>query len=214
MRMSKQYEERYVELLGEVSQNTRLGHEELTGFWPMRGANYTGELLVLGRCVNGWDTTPWTGTDARTPAGRRAITARTRAMSEEYDDPIADWIVTLEGSHYSTNRSAFLRTARRVCRDVVPRAEDQWASHLAWSNVTKIAPHEGGNASNKLWQVQRTHAVELLRQELEELKPRRVLALTGRDWLDRIGPELGVKIRWRRVRRVALDRGSFDEGVE
>jgi hypothetical protein len=33
-----------------------LGDTDLTSFWPMIGAAYDGELLVVGRAVNGWRT--------------------------------------------------------------------------------------------------------------------------------------------------------------
>src|SRR5437868_3528764 len=53
----------------------------LTAFWPMRGHNWKGELMIVGRAVNGW-TDPWLPTTAVDPVGRSEILAMTLRASE------------------------------------------------------------------------------------------------------------------------------------
>jgi hypothetical protein len=62
-------------------QSSSFPEDSLTAFWPMRGHNWNGELMVVGRAVNGW-TDPWLPTTAVDPVRRSDILAMTLRASE------------------------------------------------------------------------------------------------------------------------------------
>ena len=71
------------------------------------------------------------------------------------------------------------------------RTTDRWSSRLAWTNLYKVSPAAGWNPGADLQRAQRRSAVELLKLEISELAPRRVLALTG-GWIGPFMDELGL----------------------
>ena len=81
-----------------------------------------------------------------------------------------------------------------MLRRLVARDEgDGWAGRLVWTNLYKVSPAAGWNPGADLQRAQRTAAVELLRRELDEFAPSRVLALTGA-WIDPFLDELGAAL--------------------
>lgn len=61
------------ELLQSVgAASGHLARLDLTSFFPMKGRAATGELMVIGRAVNGW-ASKWTRQKAKQPRGRAEI---------------------------------------------------------------------------------------------------------------------------------------------
>lgn len=58
--------------------------------------------------------------------------------------------------------------------------EEDWASHLVWSDLYKISAH--GNPTGLLESLQREACVEILKGDLDQYLPSKVLFLTGWDW--------------------------------
>lgn len=168
----------------------------LAPFWPLRGADYDGGLLVIGRSVNGW-VEDWTARQLREPSVRRTAVETMRSDAEPADGCRMRWVTDLWGARngYNTHRSAFWRVLRRiVLSDTSPGAsEDHWSSRLAWTNLYKVSPALGWNPGADLQRAQRQSAIELLKLEIEEFAPRRVLALTG-GWIDPFFDGLGLTI--------------------
>jgi hypothetical protein len=87
-------------------------------------------------------------------------------------------------------RPWFWRIARRVGTDVLGQPSDgRWRERLAWSNLYKVGPasdrvHGGGNPAEELVNAQRPHAAELLRMEVEELRPALVVVAAGWCWAE------------------------------
>jgi hypothetical protein len=172
---------------------------EVTGFLPMIGRVYRGQLMVVGRAVNGW-------TDGITPKTLRDDARRREYAQQVYNSvtenmatkcPMswvtAYWGVTdywgvTEEKNYNTRRSAYWRVIRAVVSRLnianVNDDENPWPSHLIWSNLYKIAPAEGGNPNTILCRAQFNGCVQILQWELENYRPRRLLFLTGRTWAD------------------------------
>jgi hypothetical protein len=139
----------------------------LVPFWPLRGAKYDGALLVIGRSVNGW-VDDWTARRLADPVTRRAAVEWLRTDAEPADRCRMLWVTDLWGakSGYSTARSAFWRVLRRIVLSdpaVVPD-EDQWSSHLVWTNLYKVSPGAGWNPVADLQRTQRHDAIELLKR--------------------------------------------------
>jgi hypothetical protein len=204
------YSQVYDQLLLDVAETgfTR----KLVALWPMCGALYDGDLMVLGRAVNGWDNTAWRSGEGLLKGSRRAILSRTRRESEKGDGGACplEWVTACWGAPrgYNTRLSAFWRTARALS---VASHADQWSSTLCWSNLYKVAPLAGRNPTVGLQRAQFSACAELLKIELDTFRPRRILVMAGRSWFEPFAEKLGLAVRWRRgyVEGVARDaRGA------
>ena len=158
--------------------------------------------MVVGKAVNGWideiETARLGDADER---ARLVTDARRTAEGEGILCPMG-WVTDAwgrGGGDYSTARSAFWRQIRGVLSAVDPASsgDPAWSSRLAWSNLAKIAPAAGGNPGGVLLEVQRNLGPDLLRHEVDELRPRRVLVLTGRSWFEPFAVRLGLDVQWR-----------------
>ena len=173
----------------------------LTAFWPMCGHNWKGELMVVGRAVNGW-TDPWPPAKAADAVGRSEIVSMTLLASQGDGSgcPML-WVSRLWGARrpYNTRRSAFWRVIRQAvgALDVCDPALPVWPSSLTWTNLYKLSPAAGGNPSAGLIRLQQELCLELLRQEVVDYKPARLLFLTGMDWAQPFLSRMGDLVtRW------------------
>jgi len=188
--------ELFDQLMHVAAQNQAAFREKaLTAFWPMCGRNWNGQLMVIGRAVNGW-TDPWLPAKALEPGGRSEILAMTlrAAEGDGVECPML-WVSKGWGapSGYNTKRSAFWRVIRStvtqlgVCDTDLP----SWPSSLMWTNLYKLSPAAGSNPSAGLTRIQEELSPQLLALEVVEYQPDRILFLTGMDWaepfLSRIG---------------------------
>ena len=177
----------YDDLLLRVVTNLprRYDRVGLTACGTAVGSRWAGELLICGRAVNGWEKEPWFAQQAKKTVVRRDITAR--ALTGWVADPCPmRWVTDLwhHQTEYNTARSAFWRVVRAVTTElrIASATEELWSSHLAWTNLYRVAPHQGGNPNGDLQSLQRDATTNLLRTELEQLQPRRLLFLTGASW--------------------------------
>ena len=180
LRLSAAYEARFDELLAAVAAAAGSPDTPVVPFWPLVGDAYDGELLVIGRSVNGW-VEDWTPRELADAAERAKAVAAMRADAEPDGRCRMAWVTDLWGapSGYSTSRSAFWRVLRRLAVDGLGARGAAWAGRLAWTNLYKASPAAGWNPGADLQRAQRAHAAALLHMELDELAPRRVLAMTG-----------------------------------
>lgn len=136
--------------------------------------------------VNGWGEAIY---PAQLDEGGRC-TAIAAAMADNSESCPMAWVTAQwgVGEGYSTSRSAFWRVIREtvlglgICTTEAQIAH--WPSRVAWSNLYKAAPPNGGNPSGRMLTLQHASAVRLLRCEIDHLAPRRVLFLTGMDWAE------------------------------
>ena len=195
--LSRDYEIVFERTLEDVALAARDLDVPLVPFWPLRGVAYDGGLLAIGRSVNGW-IEDWTPRQLRDPAVRRSAVERMRSDAESMVGCRMRWVTDLwdakEG--YNTHRSAFWRVLRRLVTQDPGPGDDRWSSRLVWTNLYKVAPAAGWNPGADLQRAQRRAANELLRREVEEFAPRRVLALTG-GWIGPFTHELGLALRAR-----------------
>ena len=56
---------------------------------------------------------------------------------------------------------------------------EDWYEHIAWSNVTKIAPCGAGNPSDELWDLQYSNLPVILEKELQLISPSVVVFVIG-----------------------------------
>jgi hypothetical protein len=189
-----------------------LSDGRLTGCLAIRGAAYTGELMIVGRAVNGWF--PDGASPLELGESNRATEFAETVLSKscENDPSVCSlrWVIDCWGSkdgEYNSARSAFWRVARRVLLKN-GEVDNFWSSRLVWSNLYKIAPAAGGNPSNRLAEIELPFCRELLIQELEAFRPLRLVFATGADWADAF-----LDDHRRFVRHDASAFGEFVHGI-
>jgi hypothetical protein len=73
---------------------------------------------------------------------------------------------------------------RALTRELLDYDEPDWASYLASGNLYPLAPSRGGNPNAALQRSQFKGCCQLLHQEIEEDRPRRLIFLTGLVWAE------------------------------
>lgn len=196
-RLSTAYGSDFEAMLAAVAAAGAAPETPLVPFWPLAGAAYAGELLVIGRSVNGW-IEDWTPRELAAPRVRAAVIDRLRRDAEPEGSCRMAWVTDLWGARngYNTARSAFWRVQRRLAVEELGAEPGSWSGCLAWTNLYKVSPAAGWNPGADLQRAQRPHATALLLRELEELAPRRVLALTGA-WIEPFARGLDLRLESR-----------------
>jgi P2-related tail formation protein len=92
--LSRSYETVFERMLEEVALAATDLDVPLTPFWPLRGADYDGGLLVIGRSVNGW-VEDWTARQLREPSVRRLAVEWMRSDAEPVDGCRMPWVTDL-----------------------------------------------------------------------------------------------------------------------
>ncbi len=126
-------------------------------------------LLFVGKAVNGW-TKIDTNIDS-------LFDKKTNNRIFDRNDQI-EWVHNNWGNKdgYNTKRSAFWRLIVKVAETYY---SDNWYKKIAWSNLYKIAPENGGNPSNKIKDSQREICIKLLKEEIKVLAPEYVIMLAS-----------------------------------
>ena len=120
----------------------------LTACGAAVGSRWAGELLICGRAVNGWEEEPWFAHHANKSEVRHDLASR--ALAGWTADPCPmRWVTDLwhHQTEYNTARSAFWRVVQAVTTGlgIANKTEELWSSHIAWTNLYRVAPHAGGN---------------------------------------------------------------------
>lgn len=149
----------------------------LTGFIGVKGKRALPgmELAVVGRATNGWINN-WSYDQLSNDNTHHKIIENIINDSQKY--PF---------NEVYRNTSAFWRVIRKVADKIgIPGTADtesnKWLSHIAWTNLYKIAPWEGKNPSERLCKAQEKGCIDLLKHELDIWQPKRVLFITGWNW--------------------------------
>jgi len=157
----------------------------LTAFCAMEGENAVGGLMVIGRAVNGWEDKTWKVEELRNEGKIDGI------IEGLYNFTSMDWVIDCrihpeKYNNYLITRSAFWRVTESITKTLIPGATDiTWPNYLIYSNLYRVSPYNGGNPSNKLAEIQRTDCINLLKQEIAQWQPKRILFLTGLNWADK-----------------------------
>ena len=154
------------------------GHNYDTAKFCMQwGKNYPASknegILFYGRANNGWVSSSKDVKDLFTEESEDCIFTLANQMSWMEEDFIEN-----DNGGYRPSSSAFIRTMRNVAGEYY----DEWSSHVAWSNLYKIAPADGGNPSESLCYTELDDCVKIMQAEISFLSPRAVVMLTGYYW--------------------------------
>ncbi len=180
--------------IGRASE--QLPNIQMVGFSAMRGSQYSGDLMVVGRAVNSFRR-------VRYPS---EFTTKDQAMNfakeviDDSNNPLKcpmDWLnESWAGAvKYKAKRSTYWRAINTIMENlgVITQNDENWASKLVWSNLYKLSPQCGGNPNNFVCDLQISGCIELLQLEVEYHRPNKVLFLTGMDWAEPFLKGLGFQ---------------------
>ncbi len=206
----------YSEMLKMIAKNSHKFDEKavLTGFLPLKGKNYSNDLMVIGRAVNGW-------VNINNLADCIDDNKRQEIIENIYEEskgtgincPL-EWVINMWGNknpnEYNSAKSAFWRVIKQICIEMNIGQNDfnNWPSYLIWSNLYKIS-FETGNPSSMLADLQFCYCVDILKREIEIWEPRSILLLTGINWADAFIQRLGRKTATVDTSNKKLVEGAF-----
>ena len=185
----------FLSLAEEVyAQRNCISDRSLDFFSSLKGWQSHGELMVVGRAINGWQISR-KPSELSSKIERERLLADLSAIAHPPSRCPMLWVSELwgRGNKYNTHRSAFWRVIRSAVSvlQIANVLNADWPSYLIWSNLYKVAPTSGGNPSRRLVSLQHEFCQRILQIEIQEFKPKRLLLLTGFDWF---GPFLNSSV--------------------
>jgi hypothetical protein len=182
-------------VLDEVLASTSQWKDSTKGlvcFYPMRGSCADGRLMLVGRALYGWSTTPFKASEMDSGSQRSGIIENAiMQSSSDQGCPIQrlhdSWLDGLRNkrSRYNPKRSSFWCVAREIVKEFsTPEEGEKWANYLYWTNLYKVSLQTTGNPSESLKKAMMQSSIKILAAEIEMLQPQRILFLTGRWWAD------------------------------
>ncbi len=146
------------------------------------------KVLFIGKAMNGW------------------VSGNVRSVDDLFNEKNGycifnrgdqlEWVENLAGakSGYNTRKSQFWSLIREFSKELFK--ENDWYKYVAWTNLYKISPEEW-NPDSELKDLQLKTCTELLKREIEILKPSHVIFLTS-DWERNFLKSLGISdIEWK-----------------
>lgn len=91
----------------------------------------------------------------------------------------------LVNGEYSLTRAQIWSYTKSIWDSLYGREtkwDERWFENIVWSNIYKIAPHNGDNPSDALQQKELEACKELLKQEIEYFKPTHIFLATAREY--------------------------------
>ena len=160
------------------------------------------DFLVYGQAVNGWGSGFRIKAKVEPSRLQNSIAFSNEYYMEGNHTPL-DWVNVqwdnstfqkyresksaqefYKDSGYRCYRSFFWNVVYKVISDYYPSVDREgleWSKKLVWSNLYKIAP-DGRNPGYYDQIYQRPNAFELVKKEIEELKPKYCLVITNDEW--------------------------------
>ncbi len=161
-------------LYQKLLQETACWEKDLCTFFPQAGKNYpqaSNRILVVGKAVNGWCKSS-VDSNIETLFSPEGIVNRPDEMA---------WIARLwqstQSNEYNTKKSAFWRVIKELSTHVCKK--EDWWNWIAWDNLYKRAPSEGGNPSAALRKKQLSVCKEILEEEIKLLNPNTIIFFTS-----------------------------------
>lgn len=217
-KLSSSYDKLYklnIENFQDKLENIWNGDGWFIDFYPSFGTrpNEQCELLFYGQALNGWTTGFDVFTEMEHDKISQSILTSNRYFAKLNHTPL-DWVNVkwsnstfnlmaedeeakafyTDGSDYRTFRSFFWKVVFKLTSDFYgfDRTSSDWAKKTVWSNLYKIA-EDGVNPNYFLREQQLKISAELVRQEVEELKPKYCIVLTNYEWWEPFKKLLGAK---------------------
>lgn len=185
--MPIQLQLQYIDLIKKCYDlRDKYREDKLTAFWGRKGSLAKGDLMVVGRAVNGWDDAIWDKDELQDPKEMHPFVVQMRQKAESSAQCPMHWINEYwqrTDGNYNVAKSHFWQAIKGVALGLgVAVSEDEWPSRIMWTNLYKVSPFDEGNPSTGLLELQREHCGDILRTEIGRWFPKRILMLTDIDW--------------------------------
>ena len=195
-----------------ASTNTKL-----TAGMYLTGEHYgstENKLLVVGRALNGWeDTYCWyihdthidikstaleiieawneqtNGTKAHDRYSGKIQSAQTKLSPEACRR--LEWVRSYyKGKKRSTESSSpFWTLSKKVTNQLLSDHEKDWTKYIAWTNLYKLAPFNGGNPDDELCSLQKDICKNIFQKELNHLAPTHILVIAKKYWKNELAED-------------------------
>lgn len=189
--------EKYIELYKSCQSLPE--YERKAQFVAMKGKYYddsTIKFLVIGRAPYDWKME---NTHSAEAFGEEAENKFYQTDRWNWVKKIGESLYNSDGTYCLSNK-AFWSYAKCIWERIVKENEESksytrcpiWLENIAWSNLYKIAPdprdpisNGNGNPSPKSQKVQGEICCNILKEEIQVLKPTHILLITGVDWAEK-----------------------------
>jgi hypothetical protein len=180
----------YVKMLSPFTDRLGSQPDGLTSMPLMKGTQFTGNtfngrpfrILFVGRAVNGWEI----------PFNDGTIEEKVAQVFDSAIDMASvahGKIIDITGKEiYNYNKSPFFQLCHAVLNQY--GINDNWSSHMAWTNLYKVAPFKTGNPGNKIIKCTLDDCARILRKEISYLRPTHIVFITDGWWYKPVGKGL------------------------
>ena len=153
---------------------------ELTAVPCMVGNCYDSQefkIMIVGRAVNGWR-----GAIGDCSKKNKAVLSvlnqknRLYVFGEVFSED-------KDGTKYYYKRSSFLRMMYQLV-ERFSGSEENWHQRIAWSNLFKISPRNGGNPKWRMVRENINLYCDIIKEEIKQNRPDLVVFVTGLNFFD------------------------------
>lgn len=190
----------YVQLLEHMKTQDLSGN--FFGFRCLVGSDFgtsKSRLLICGRAVDGWRF-GFKADELKNGSVDTTINKIFQIPTPDLESGShMNWIVRNyenwkngDKSKYNYKKSRFWNYSISLLKlmDGTKYNDNEWSKNIAWTNIYKISPQKG-NPDEMLRSMQIPFCEEILKKEIDELKPKHILFITG-DWGKKIISSLGI----------------------
>ena len=186
--MNEELRNAYAKLLeGLTGKKYAERDNDTTVFHAIKGKSNV-DFMLVGRAPNGWGL--YYNRSKKLGETRNTLEWVLDEMNTEKDlaVEISKW--ESEGKYF-TGGSQFWRVGQRIAKSVLNR-DDKVFDNVLYSNLYKVASN-GKNPSQRMMNATIENCINILKIEIEIFQPKKILFLTGHDWIEPFGKELNFK---------------------
>ncbi|MBM3436330.1 MAG: hypothetical protein FJY07_08975 [Bacteroidetes bacterium] len=205
-KLSEKYDSLFIENI-ETFRKAANPAGEYSVFYPSFGIRRENkcDFLILGQATNGWSPNFRTSDEVISADLCQKSYEYSNCYCKEREHNPLDWVNVFwskstyqneisnntcnefyEKSDYFTFHSFFWNVVYKTICDHYKfkdrRNSWEWTKKMVWSNLYKIAPSNGYNPNDIEKEWQRKLSLGLIKQEIDELKPRFCIVLTNLSW--------------------------------
>ncbi len=217
--LPKEYDELFMENIRAFNNAAAKGEKYYCAFYPSFGSEGKKfEFIIYGQSIKGWK--PWFKTTDQINDNdflKESIAHSNSFYSDGKKDnhsPL-DWVNfrwsrgaykelcntgntyynDQEWGDYFAFRSFFWNITYKLIARYYGLDENgrDWVKEIVWSNLYKIAPAERKNPSEEECTWQQGKSIELVKIEIEEIRPKYCIVLTNDDWWSPFREKLKTK---------------------
>ena len=198
----------------EVYKNPKYNEEHFVDFYPSFGTKTCreAEFIIYGQATNGWISDFGKDTAINDEKLYKSISSSNTFLKDPDHNPL-DWVnaawtgsslleaekipVTrsfyknLIDAKYRAHKSFFWNVVYKLINDFygMERSSWEWSRKIVWSNLYKIARRKE-NPNGYEQGLQMETSIELVKQEIKEIKPKYCIVLTNGKWWKPFGKAL------------------------